>query len=256
MKNLAIITVVLLSMMTISCKSNPDNIKEVSEADTIKKKIKTSHLYRIRSAEDELVSIKYFDEAGKLTKSTGFVGEGEIYHVYTYDDKGNQIKEVYTDSENKTFKEITTTTYEYKGNRIQKLVSMEDDGKDPAKKVMEETFEYNAQGQVSKKKSIGPYYTNEYEFSYFPNGEVKQKIDISDEGESKTILDYNEMGDVVKQELFSRASTSDEFTSDQINTWEFKGDTVYSETIKNGKVTYQKTAPKDKGLREEHTYYQ
>lgn len=151
-----------------------------------------------------------------------------------YNNKG-QVRETKEFNADGTLDETTRLLYQYNGDNIVAINTIEKrgDGEFQDKQIQE--FTYNDKGQVTKESSIARFGTTEYLFTYYPNGKVKEKTTFSYNGAEKIVLHNDETGKRIKEEIFRKKSGQD-FKLDVTNQWTYdkNGNEILFENFRNG----------------------
>ncbi len=225
------------------------------------KKIKKINHYLIdpETKEKELVSTEFYNKKGQKNKVFTYVEDYTSEERYHYDDKGNEILK----EEFNRFGELeknTKTEYEYSDdNKIIKATESVQRGKNNDFSVHSiAEYSYNDKGQKIKEYYKARWGEMEYEYSYHPNGNEKEKITYAFEGTEKVIRISNEEGKRIKEEIFRRKDINVDFQLDLTNIWKYdgEGNEILHEGLKDGKVVSRRVSdPNKKNTFQEILYY-
>ncbi|RLC13753.1 MAG: hypothetical protein DRI57_15680 [Deltaproteobacteria bacterium] len=142
-----------------------------------------------------------YDAGGNLTESES----GSYVHTYTYDDRGNLIKEKHEEDGTVYMLLSHTLTYDGDGNIIKK----ETDRSDYGTEVF--TYAYDADGNMTKEVYQGPEaelgpvryaHSYTYIYTYDAGGRMVRKESVGEEGDVRcsAVFTYDARGNLIKNE--------------------------------------------------------
>lgn len=154
-----------------------------------------------------------------------------------YDGLGNliEIKEFNSDG---VLEEMKTMVHQYTGDHPDQTETFIKRGEGEAQKSKIQTFTYNKEGLLEKEISRAIFGAWVYTYEYHANGNVKSKTTVNGEDSEKVITLKNEQGNRIKETIYRRKSTDDDYHIDLTHKWTYDkfGNEILFEQIRNGHV--------------------
>lgn len=172
-----------------------------------------------------------YDKSGNLLKATDNEGirlesiyknnlvieEKTRYEkiTYEYNDKGDLTNEKTYDDDGQ-LDDWKRYVYEYDNDKVLKKETYERQG-EQEQLVAIHTYSYNKNGQVVEEDLKGIYDQRNTKSEYSTNGNLKQTTELAFGNKEKIIRTFNENGQKVKEEVYRRNSTEEEFQLSVVN---------------------------------------